>query len=288
VGYRAGWSIVRHLPEPAANRLFAGAADGAYRRNGRLVQQLRANLHVAVPSLTSPELDALTRRALRSYARYWCEVFRLPQWSRTEILDRIVTHDDHLLFEAVDRGQGVVVVLGHCGNWDHLGAWATVSGIRVTTVAERLKPEQLFDRFLAFRESLGLEVLPNVGDDSLSTTLGDRLRAGGVVALVADRDLSGKGVEVDYLGRATTMPVGPALLARRTGAEVLSASSWYDSTHTHLRIEPQIPVPTDVPVRVSVKQATQEFARRLESHVRTHPEDWHMLQRVWDDVRPAG
>lgn len=288
LGYQAGWSVVRHLPEPVANRMFATAADSAFRRNGRLIQQLRANLQVAAPQLTTPELEALTKRAMRSYARYWCEVFRLPQWSRAEIHDRLITHDAHLLFEAVDRGKGVVVVLGHCGNWDHLAAWATTSGLKVVTVAERLKPEALFDRFVAFRESLGLEVLPNVGDDSLSSTLQDRLRAGHVLALVADRDLSGKGIAVDYFGRTTTMPAGPALLARRTGAEILSAGSWYDATHTHLVIQPELPVPTDVPIRTAVQQVTQAFAHRLEALVREHPQDWHMLQRVWDDVRPAG
>jgi phosphatidylinositol dimannoside acyltransferase len=288
LGYRAGWSFVRHLPEPAANRMFATAADTASRRNGRLVQQLRANLRVVAPQLTDPELADLTRRGMRSYARYWCEVFRLPEWSHAAIVDRIVTHDEHLLFEAIERGNGVVAVLGHIGNWDHLAAWASISGIKVTTVVERLRPEPLFDRFVAFRESLGIEVVPNVGDDSLSSTLQDRLRAGGVVALVADRDLSGNGLAVDYFGRTARMPVGPALLARRTGAEVVPAWSWYDGTHTHLTIEPPIPVPHDLPVRAALQQVTQQFAQQLEAVVREHPEDWHVLQRVWDDVRPAG
>jgi phosphatidylinositol dimannoside acyltransferase len=288
LGYRAGWAVVRHLPEPAARRLFATAADTACRRNGRAVQQLRANLAVVQPQLTAPELDALTHEAMRSYARYWCEVFRLPEWSHDDINDRIVVHEADLLLGAIERGRGVVAVLAHIGNWDHLAAWAGTSGIRVTTVVERLRPEQLFDRFLAFRESLGVEALPHVGDEDLSTTLQDRLRAGHVVALVADRDLTGNGLEVEFFGRPAKLPVGPALLARRTGAEVVPAWSWYDGTRTHLQFEKSIPVRGDVPVRAALQEATQEYATRLEAVVREHPRDWHMLQRFWDDVRPEG
>jgi lauroyl/myristoyl acyltransferase len=288
LGYLAGWSAVKYLPERAARSVFAAAAEAAYRRNGSSVRRLRDNLGRAVPELTSTELEDLTRRGLQSYGRYWCEVFRLPRWSTQEIEDRLVTHDLDRLHEYVDRGRGVVAVMAHIGNWDHLAAWSIVHGLRVTTVVERLQPEDLFRRFLAFREGMGLEVVPNVGDDRLGDKLQAQLRSGGLVALVADRDLASSGVEVDFLGGRARMPPGPAILARRTGAVVMPVWSYYDERRTHLEVGVELVAPEGLSVRDSVQHVTQQFADGLGAVVRRHPEDWHMMQPVWLEDLPEG
>ncbi len=215
-GYSAGWGLSQRLPEPWVTQAFDAMADRAARKDGRGVLQLRANLARARPDLGEAELSELTRQAMRSYLRYWREAFRLPQWSKAEIRARLVASHPERLLDPLASGQGVVAVLGHFGNWDHGGAWVTTQGVPFTTVAERLRPESLYDRFVAYRESLGMEVVPLTGGPDVTGVLQQRLRAGGLVALLADRELGGTGLEVDLLGEPARLPAGPALLALRT------------------------------------------------------------------------
>ena len=162
--YAAGWKLVRVLPERPVRALFGAGAGRFARRGGPAPRRLAANLRRVVgPELSEADLAALTERALRSYARYWYEALRMPEWSAEDIQQRFVLENVEVLDAAVAEGKGVVVALPHAANWDLAGAWATLHGIPVTTVAERLQPEDLYQRFLAFRRALGMEVLPLTG-----------------------------------------------------------------------------------------------------------------------------
>jgi phosphatidylinositol dimannoside acyltransferase len=286
-GYRAGWGLTQRMPEPWVARGFDTIADHAARGDGRGVLQLRANLARARPELVEEELSYLTRAAMRSYLRYWREAFRLPRWSTEEIRARLVASNSERLFGPIADGQGVVAVLGHFGNWDHCGAWVTTQGMPVTTVAERLRPASLYDRFVEYRESLGVEVLPLTGGGDVTDVLQQRLNDGGLVALLADRDLKGTGLEVDLLGEPARLPAGPALLALRTGAVLLPVVSYYDGPHTRVDFRP--PLTTSAPrMRDGVRDLTQQWADVVGDAARHHARDWHMLQPVWDaDRRPS-
>ena len=286
-GYGAGWMLSRRLPEP----LVAGAFDQigaiATRRGGHGVQQLRRNVARARPGLTDVELDELTADAMKSYLRYWREAFRLPEWSRAEIERRMVATHERRMFDPLEAGQGVVAILGHFGNWDHAGAWVTGHGFHVTTVAERLKPESLFDQFVAYRESLGMTVLPLTEGPDTTDALQACLRGGGLVALLADRDLTTSGVDVDLLGETARMPIGPALLALRTDAVLLPVISWYDyegGGQTHLDFRPPL-TSAAVGLRDRLKDLTQQWATVVGEAAREHTRDWHMLQPIWNADR---
>ncbi len=285
--FLAGWRAVRWLPESVADRVFARLADVAWRRRAAGVGQLERNLRRVVgPDMPAHALRELSRAAVRSYFRYWEEAFRLPSWSREQILARIRVENEQLLRGAYASDRGVVVALPHCANWDLAGAWAASTGMPLTTVAERLKPESLFDRFVAYRESLGMEVLPLTGDAAVYRRLVERLRAGGMVCLVADRDLTAAGVQVHFFGEATKMPAGPASLARATGAALLPATLWYDERRLNLRIHEEVCVPAGGTRAQQVAAMTQRVAEVFEPSIREHPQDWHMLQPLWlSDLR---
>lgn len=284
-GYRAGWGLSRRLPEPWVRQAFDAMADRSVRSGGTGVQQLRANLARARPELSEDELSELTRQAMRSYLRYWREAFRLPTWSRSEIRARLVANRPDRMFDPLASGQGVVAVLGHFGNWDHAGAWVTMQGVPFTTVAERLEPASVYDRFVEYRQSLGMEVVPLTGSSDVTTLLQQRLRAGGLVALLADRDLGGTGLEVDLLGEPALLPAGPAMLALRTDSVLLPILSSYDSGHTHLDFLP--PLTSSAPrIRDGVKDLTQQWADIVGDAARHRARDWHMLQPVWNADRP--
>ncbi|MGW9197409.1 phosphatidylinositol mannoside acyltransferase [Micromonospora chersina] len=291
-GYVAGWRLVRALPRPVVAAAFRVGADRAHRSGGKGTARLRANLRRVVgPDLPEAELDRLVRAGLRSYARYWMEAFRLPSLSRQQILAGFHLDGQEKLAADVAAGRGAVVALPHAGNWDAAGAWVAATGWPITTVAERLKPEGLYERFLAFRQGLGMEILPTTGGDRPAfDVLVDRLRAGAVVPLLADRDLSARGVEVEFFGGRTRMPPGPALLALRTGAPLYVASLWYEPGRARAALDGplELPHPDSAPLDARVRTVTQRIADRLAAGIARHPEDWHMLQRMWLDQRADG
>ena len=280
--YGLGWSAVRTLPEPAARALGRSIADAAWRKRGKGVRQLEANLARVVPGAGAADLRELSRRGMRSYLRYWMESFRLPAWSKDRIRGGFDPADVHYLTGGLAAGGGVILALPHMGNYDLAGAWVTTKlETPFTTVAERLKPETLYDRFVAYREGLGMEVLPHTGGAAFGT-LARRLRAGGLVCLVADRDLSANGVQVDFFGEPTRMPAGPAMLAQQTGALLLPVTLWYDDSPVMQgRVHPPVDVPHEGDRAYRTAVMTQALADAYASGIADHPEDWHMLQRLW-------
>jgi lauroyl/myristoyl acyltransferase len=285
LGYAAGWSIIKMVPRSVTWAVFRAGADRAARKRGPGAQRLERNLRQVVgPDVSPAEMDLLVRDGLRSYARYWLEAFRLPKLSRTQIVGAFQFERGLLLGDAVAAGTGCVVALPHAGNWDLAGAWVGAHGWPLTTVAERLKPESLYQRFVAFRESLGMEIIAASGGSRPPIeVLVDRVREGRVVPLLADRDLSARGVEVTFFGGRTRMPAGPALLALRTGAPLYVCSLWYEGEVAHARLDGPLTLPTEGPLDVRVRALTQQVADYLARGIAEHPADWHMLQKLWLD-----
>jgi len=290
LGYAAGWGLVKAVPTGVSRRWFDAVADAATVRNGGGARQLRKNLRRVVgPGPSELEMDELVGAALRSYSRYWLETFRLPRMDKREVADRTLTFGGEHIDAALEAGTGAVIALPHMGNWDVAGIWLVHHTGSFATVAERLKPESLFDRFVEYRESLGFEILPLTGGArSPLEVLRERLRENKVVCLVADRDLSRSGVQVDFFGEATRMPGGPALLAATTGAPLLSAALWFTPDGWAQVINAPLEVP-EGRLRDQVPKLTQAVAHQFETDIAAHAADWHMLQKLWlADLPPRG
>jgi KDO2-lipid IV(A) lauroyltransferase len=284
LAYAGGWSAVRWMPESVARPLFRSIADRTTERDGERVRQLRRNLARVRPDLSPTELDALVHEGMRRYLRYWREAFRLPGMSREQIVSAVRPIDVERLDEGLSSGRGIVCALPHMGNWDLAGAWFAVTRGRLTTVAERLQPESLFERFLAYRESLGMEVLPLTGGPRVLPVLAQRLRAGGMVALLGDRDLTRHGIVVDFFGAPATMPAGPAALALNTAADLVPVTLWYDDDDVMcLRFHPRVEIDPDVDRKKQVAAAVQAVADVFATGIEAHPADWHMLQALWTE-----
>lgn len=286
--YGLGWGVVKKLPEPVAVRLGQGIADLAWKKRGKGVLRLESNYARVVPDASPERLAELSRAGMRSYLRYWMESFRLPAWSKDRIRAGFYPKGLHHLTDGLAAGKGVILALPHMANWDLAGAWVTTKlETPFTTVAERLKPETLYDRFVAYREGLGMEVLPHSGGTAFGT-LARRLRDGGLVCLVAERDLSSSGVEVRFFGEATRIPAGPALLAQQTGALLLPVTLWYDDSPVMQgRVHPPVEVPESGTRAEKTSVMAQALADAFATGIADHPEDWHMLQRLWlKDLEP--
>lgn len=283
--FGAGWFAVPRLPKALTGRLFDVGAEVAVRRGG--FEQLRNNLRQVVGrQMPDDQFEDLIARAVRSYVRYWREVFQLPGWDRDDIVDRHEYGGIDNLQTPIDDGRGVVLALTHSGNWDAASIAVTHGmGVGMTVVAERLQPESLYQRFRAFRESLGMEVAALTGDEVPAVvTMKRRIADNGVVCLLSDRDLAGNGIHVELCGRRTTMPSGPALLALQTGAALIPTQMGFTPGGWSITFHPEVPIPDGKRLRDRVEAATQEVANLFTDFIRAAPQDWHMFQRIWPDV----
>lgn len=277
LGYATGWLMVRAMPEVLARNAFDAGARYAARGGGP--EQLRKNLARVIGTTPAEVPDALIRASVASYARYWREAFRLPtmnQAALAERLDRVFIGAEKF-DAALAGGRGAVMALPHSGNWDMAGVWLAQKYGTFTTVAERLKPESLYDRFIAYRESLGFEVLPLTGGERPPMeVLAERLEANRFVCLMADRDLTRSGVQVDFFGEPTRLPAGPARLALETGAPLHPAHVYYDGADCVVQIDDALDISSG-----DVGVITQALANRFAVNIAAHPQDWHMLQPQW-------
>ena len=279
--YSALWRVVRWLPEQTAYGFFNLLAKIAHRRNGKRVQRLRQNYQTIKPSLNDSEIEALVAKGLKNAMRYWCETFRISDWDFERISSTVKTVNERYLFDPVKEGRGVIVALPHAGNWDHAGAFFCSRGVKVNTVAEHLKPERLFKKFLAHRERMGMRVLDlNAG---VLGELEEILHEGGLVALVADRDLSKSGINVDFFQKIARMPAGPALLAYKTGADLITAFVAYTEKGIEIFFSPPQKVNRESEQSIEIERLTQSLADQFESDISKNLDSWHMQQRIFID-----
>jgi KDO2-lipid IV(A) lauroyltransferase len=268
------------LPEKSAYQLFDFVADRASAKNGKNFRRFESNLKRVVPEFTEAQLRNLAQAGMRSYLRYWCDTFRSPDWDTKRIQSTVTVNDPELLLEPVRSKRGVVVALPHAGNWDHAGSYFCSQGIPLVTVVERLKPEKLFLKFLEYRQAIGMEALPL--DARVMGTLASRLREGKLVALVADRDLSRSGINVKFFDGTARMPAGPALLAIRTGADLITAYVSYTALGIHIDFR-KVQIASGNSESERVAKTVQLCADNFAAGISEHPQDWHMLQRIWVD-----
>lgn len=274
-GYAAGWRLVRAAPEFVARNTFDAGAMWASRGGGP--EQLRKNLARVTGTTPQRVPGALIRASLASYARYWREAFRLPSMDHAALGERLWVDDIERVWAALEAGRGAVLALPHSGNWDMAGVWLVQNHGPFATVAERLKPESLYRRFLAYRESLGFEVVPSSGGERPAyEVIRDWVNDNGIVCLMADRDLSRRGVQVDFFGQPTRLPAGPAKLAVETGAALFPVHCWFDGNGWGMQVFPELDTSSG-----DITVVTQALADRFATNIAAYPQDWHMMQPQW-------
>lgn len=300
--YATAWRVTGRLPDAVVRGVFRLVADLAWLHRGEGVRRLEHNLSRVRPHTGPRELRRLSLLGMRSYMRYFGEAFALVGVRPEQVDARVRVAGDHAALEEIAAGRMVVMALGHLGNWDLAGAWASRNLGRTVTVAERLKPEALFQEFLAFRESLGLEIVPlSGGGGGVFRNLVRAIKkpGGGLVPLLADRDLTARGVEVDLFGERARVAAGPAALAVSTGAPLCTTTITYERLTGERRraagtawgivveFSPLLTLPEGTAKKDRVPVLTQAWVRHLEAAIARNPQDWHMLQRVFvDDLDP--
>ncbi|WP_196717550.1 phosphatidylinositol mannoside acyltransferase [Actinomyces trachealis] len=300
--YRLAWKHLGKLPAPLGRGLFNLGADAAWVRH-RLrgghkgVGQLEKNLARIVPGCAGRDLHRLSRAALRSYTRYFYEAFTLSQVTSEQLSYRLRADLDPQLRADLERSS-IVIALPHMGNWDLTAAWAVKHLAPVLVVAEKLEPADLFEQFMAFRERLGLTIIGQAHGERVFERLAqaatDAQEHGEhqVIALLADRDLSSSGVEVELCGHPARAAAGPAALAHRLSVPLYIGTMHYERLHGQRRRQAgstwgvvltvrHVPAPTGTTGRELVAAHTRAWIGELSPLLAAHAVDWHMLQAVF-------
>ena len=279
--YLFAWKLIAVLPEKSAYKLADYVSDRIYKKNGKGIKRLRSNYGRVMPEYSPQKLEELTKLGMRSYLRYWFDTFRLSKWSKNRIISTTQVIRENLLRDPIQSKQGCIVALPHAGNWDHAAAYFCSTGITLTAVVEKLKPEAIFKKFLAYRESIGIEAISH--KEKTIPILTQRLQDGKLIALVADRDMSRNGVEVNFFGKTSKMPSGPAILAIKTGAPLITAYVRYTPDGIQIIFDETIKPTNSGNEEDQIKIITQSIADNFAKRIKEYPVDWHMLQRIWID-----
>lgn len=282
--YRAGAAAARLVPLPllTATAELIGLGLGA--RRSPKVAALKANLAVVRPDLDPDELDRAVRNGFASYARYWAETLRMPSLDPATLEAGFRVSGYEYIRNARASGLGPILALPHLGGWEWAAAYlGRVTEVPVSAVVERLQPDDLFDWFTELRSSYGVHAIP--ADGSAFGALADAVHQRHVVCLLSDRDLAGGGVEVSFFGRSTTLPAGPALLARRTGGPLHPCAVYFATSDGqrrtqghHCVIGDRIPVDATTRLKSEITRVTQIMANELEALIERAPEQWHVLE----------
>lgn len=279
--YKASSAFVRTMPRSVSTATVAVGSTIAMEVSPERRLLVERNLQrVYGPDYGGVALRRSVRENFRSYGRYWIDSFRLPDLSVAEIDAGFAFEGVGEILEARARGIGPIMVIPHLGGWEWAGIWLTqVMRVPVTVVVEAVKPPELFDFFASFRRRLGMNIValgPQAGAEVLRA-----IKERHVVCLLADRDIHGDGVEVDFFGETTTLPAGPATLAARTGAPLLPAAIYFEGRGHHAVVKPPMATERQGRLRDDVARITQDLAGQLEQLIRAAPEQWHLQQPNW-------
>jgi KDO2-lipid IV(A) lauroyltransferase len=236
---------------------------------------------------TDARVDHATREAFELYARFWFDAFRIRTMPIKEFNERVVVMGVENIDRALEAGKGCVCAMPHMGNWDAAGHWFGANGYRIAAVAEELRPPRLYELFLRHREELGMRIVGLTREGHVGQQLKQLLSENWMVALVADRDLTGRGTEVEMFGATRRVPAGPALLSLSSGAPLVVCPVYTRDDGWEVRIEEPLEIERTGVIREDVAALSRLMAERFERAIAAKPTDWHMFQPAWDGSTSA-
>ena len=287
-GYRSAEWLAMSLPERTGRRVFETLGRIAHRRLNGVRATVAANqARVLGAEPSDARVDHATREAFELYARFWFDAFRIRTMPEEEFNERIVVIGVENIDRALEAGKGCVCALPHMGNWDAAGHWFGANGYRIAAVAEELRPPRLYELFLRHREELGMRIVGLTKEGHVGQQLKQLLSENWMVALVADRDLTGRGTEVEMFGAIRRVPAGPALLSLSSGAPLVVCPVYTRDDGWEVRIEEPLEIERTGVIREDVAALSRLMAERFERAIAAKPTDWHMFQPAWDGSASA-
>ncbi|HET8526760.1 MAG TPA: phosphatidylinositol mannoside acyltransferase [Actinomycetota bacterium] len=284
-GYRGAEWLAMTLPEGVGRWLFEAGGRLAHAKLHGVRATVAANQARVLGAEPGDErVELATREAFGLYARFWYDAFRIRSMPLGEFNRRTTIVNLENVDRALGAGRGAVCALPHMGNWDVAGHWFGANGYRIAAVAEELEPRRLYELFLRHREELGMRIIGLARDGHVGQRLKQLLSENWMVALVADRDLSGRGIEVEMFGARRSVPAGPALLSLSAGAPLLVCPVYTRPDGWEIRIGEPLEIERNGVMREDVAALSRLMAERFERAIAAEPTDWHMFQPAWEEA----
>jgi KDO2-lipid IV(A) lauroyltransferase len=278
------WSVFKvlgWLPLPVLYAIADFVAWAGYRVAAESRANVISNVRHAMPVNTGErQVERAAKQVFRNVAYYYADMAHMPRLDPQKFFDeRLTAHGiDELLKPAIASGRGVIMLSAHFGNPEVVGQGLIPLGIKVLALTEPLEPRlsRLFDER---RSSHGHEFAP-VGVGSVKRVL-KKLKDGGVVVLMGDRDIKGPREMLPFLGCETWMPTGPFEVAVRTGAIVIPSFSYRRREKFEALMEEPLDIKNTGDLAADARDGALQFLARFERHLRKDPGQWGVLERVW-------
>lgn len=285
--YRLGQFIAVHTPQRIAYAIAVFISDIRYLFAAVDKRGVLNNLRVIFPQKPLKELKDIRLSMSRNFAKYLVDFFRFPIIDKDYIQKNIVVENIHYFDEALSKGKGVVVMTAHLGNWELGGVVISVLGYPFWVVALPHKCKKVDDFFNHQRQSKGMRVIPmgKAGRQCVHV-----LKDNMMLALVGDRDFNETGMVVDFFGKPTYFPLGPATFSMKLGSPIVPGFMFRnpDDTFT-LRIEKPIyfneavagNCPAEEDKHKIQMTIINSYKSVIEDYIRKFPDQWYMFRRFW-------
>ena len=292
--YRAAEALVGVLPRRSAYWLGDRAADVLLLTVPHNLDALRDNLRHVLPEADERTLRRTVRRNVRNLTPSWIDVMEMSS-RKANLPSRLDTEHLEIYTDALARGRGVVIASMHYGSWEAgLAAWCAMGG-DLALLAEVLRPPQLFERIIGARVRQRVQVIPidvaaiRTGDAHTARRIGAAsmrevfrvLRSGGAIAIAIDRDLIGNGEPLAFFGAQAPIPVGGVEIAIRAGAAIVPVVLYRNDRRVRAVVYPEVMYSDAAPRDDEARRVAQEVLALFERVILEHPDQWHVLDRVW-------
>jgi len=269
--YKVGYALGKLLPRKVLFLLADLLADATHRKNAEPARNLRANLRSAFPGWSDREVEELSRRIFRNFARNLVDYGRFHTIT-DEALDRLLPSVQHLHFleESFAKGKGVILVTGHIGNWELGALFFGRHGYKINVVTIPEGSERIDSIRGAYRLRQNIRTIVVDGSPFASLEIVAALRRGEIVAMLVDRWDGPDGVPAKFLGEDRRFPRGPFVLSRATGAPILPAFIVRDGNGYRGELDP--PFSMD---EAGDEPGARKVSESLERLVRAYPDQWY-------------
>jgi KDO2-lipid IV(A) lauroyltransferase len=201
--------------------------------------------------------------------------------TKGDILKKVRLVNTQYFDEALKNKKGAVILTAHIGNWELGGAAIAANGYPLLAIALPHAESKVNDFFNRQREERGVKIVPirKAAFECLHA-----LKNNTLVAILGDRDFTSAGIIVDFFGKPTLLPKGPAMLALKIGCPIIPGFSvMRDGYNLDVIFEKPLEFIKTGDIEEDIKEITKKFALRIEEYIRTYPEQWFMFRKFWQD-----
>ncbi|MGB4520594.1 MAG: lysophospholipid acyltransferase family protein [Candidatus Omnitrophota bacterium] len=276
---KLGQFIVLSFPLKIAYSIAVLISDINYLFAKEDKQAVKENLKVIFPQKSDQEINQIRIKLFRNFAKYLTDFFRFSKMDLSYINKYVRVENRSYLDQALAKGKGVIVVSAHLGNWELGGVVVALLGYPFSAVALPHKNKQINNFFNRQRQSKNFKVIP-LGKAARQCL--DVLKKNEVLALAGDRDFTEKGIVLDFFGKPSFFPIGPAAFALKTGAVLMPGFMYRnDDDGLTLRFEKPLEFSPSGDKNQDLKYLIENYKNIIQDYIRKYPEQWYMFKRFW-------